>query len=1013
MSDRFFSLPGNESGKKTTGLILLAQSIFLGIFLGAFDVTAHSLFLEIFDEKIMARGYIVSGLSGIILTSLYNWLHTRMQLKNFVVINLLLVTSITLFLWFVLILSPSKWLIFVIFIMMGPLNILAMLGFWGTTRLFSTKSMKGLFALTDTGLIIGIIIVCYTIPLLLSFKFKTQNILLVSSTSVLIAAVLQVIIGMRSYQFAGSDEQLSEKPVRMRSLTAVFLENPYLRILIIFFTLSVVTAFFVQYSFMAVTRKQFPSAIDMAGFLGLFTGSMMIFTLLIKLYLFPYLIRNYGLRTSLIISPALLAILTTIILITGTIMGYGMRSTGGFIIFFVLLALSRFFSKSLKDSIESPSLNVMYKTTDTRIQNIVQSGMSGTVNEIAALLSGLILAGLGLIEIIKLIYFSWVLLIVIIVWLIVSLRLYSEFRKAITKEHGKDIKIRHEEETVPEQAIIKSRFSAERAFKLDYFRLITGDFSVLPAARNKLYYEKIVVHSAMLQDINLLPVLKKIAADKSLEEGIYKRSAEMVEMLEKLLLLNQDESRKIFNAKKILLRSRLPQTTEILKLLRDSSIESKRIAIYMIGKFSLSDMLPEVCECLSIEGLKTDAFTVLQSFGKDAEDELLRYYLVTSGNITNSILILRLLGKICTKESVGFLFSRLWSSSSLLKEIALYNLFKCEFKPSVEDKDHLNQLISEIIGLIVWNLYAKTSLQNHNDTFLLNVMQKEIKRWTEFLFNILSLTYGRESINKISENLDRETVEDISHALEMLNIIVDDSIKTKLISLLDVVPDKKKLKNLYQYFPAEIPEYNLLLDDIVNRDYNLLSLWTKACTLRNLPEFEGDNMAESVVALLFSPEEILQEESAKLVARSSMELYKTASLRIPDSIRDRLDRIVYGETDEMELLFEKVRFLSNCFNGIPEDNLLHLAGSMKFVKDIQTTLLSFPEDSIIWMLSADKQPDNVFIHYADRVNDPSEKFLNKDYAFFYVLPLNVLDEYLFQFPEKSTEIMEYIDNCEE
>ena len=50
----------------------------------------------------------------------------------------------------------------------------------------------------------------------------------------------------------------------------------------IFIALSVVTAFFVQYSFMAVTREQYPAEEDMARFLGIFTGSMMIFTLLIK-----------------------------------------------------------------------------------------------------------------------------------------------------------------------------------------------------------------------------------------------------------------------------------------------------------------------------------------------------------------------------------------------------------------------------------------------------------------------------------------------------------------------------------------------------------------------------------------------------------------------------------------------------------------------------------------------------------------------------------------------------------
>ena len=44
------------------------------------------------------------------------------------------------------------------------------------------------------------------------------------------------------------------------------MEDPYTRIMAIFIALSVVTAFFVQYSFMAVTREQYPAEEDMARF---------------------------------------------------------------------------------------------------------------------------------------------------------------------------------------------------------------------------------------------------------------------------------------------------------------------------------------------------------------------------------------------------------------------------------------------------------------------------------------------------------------------------------------------------------------------------------------------------------------------------------------------------------------------------------------------------------------------------------------------------------------------------
>ena len=165
MRDKLFALLGIESGEESMVSMLLTQSVFLGIFFGAFDITAHSLFLSVFDEKMMARGYVVSGIAGIILTSLYSWFQTRMQFRNFAIFNLTFVTALTLILWLALILSPSEWMIFIVFIMLGPLNILALLGFWGTTdRLFSQDQGKRIFRLTDAGLIIGIIIISFTIP---------------------------------------------------------------------------------------------------------------------------------------------------------------------------------------------------------------------------------------------------------------------------------------------------------------------------------------------------------------------------------------------------------------------------------------------------------------------------------------------------------------------------------------------------------------------------------------------------------------------------------------------------------------------------------------------------------------------------------------------------------------------------------------------------------------------------------------------------------------------------------
>ena len=182
----------------------------------------------------------------------------------------------------------------------------------------------------------------------------------------------------------------------------------------------------------------------------------------------------------------------------------------------------------------------------------------------------------------------------------VAFRLYTEFRKAIRKETEKTGRDGSENIILNVPDIFKNRFSAYIDFRTDYFSLITGDYSVLDNSRNKWYFEKIINYARLNQDINLLPVLKKAAINSGLDDAVRQHSIDVVGILEKHSTSLKSEDEKINSAKKILSGTRRPQTTMILRLLMDNSVESKRLAIYMIGKFKLSDLLSEVCECLNI-----------------------------------------------------------------------------------------------------------------------------------------------------------------------------------------------------------------------------------------------------------------------------------------------------------------------------------------------------------------------------------------------------------------------------
>jgi hypothetical protein len=1002
MKDRLFKLLGIETEEGSMVSMLLMQSVFLGIYYGAFDISAHSLFLSVFDEKAMARAYVLSGLAGIILTTVYTKLQQKIPFRSFAIGNLSFVTIVTFILWVTGVMFPGKIVTFSIFILMGPLNILAMLGFWGTTgRLFTLRQGKRLFGLVDAGLIAGIIISCYTIPLLMEFGFQPHNILLLSLGSGIAAAVIQTLTGRKFSFTQGEQQKGSDSGANFR----LFRENRYFSTMGLFVALSVATAFFVQYSFMAVTRAQYPLEADMARFLGLFTGSMMIFTLLVKLLAFSYIIRNYGLKTCLAITPVIVGGLTLIAILLGTLMGFATASSG-FLLFFLLLALSRLFSKSLKDSIESPSFKVVYQTVDEKIRFSVQSAVDGTVNEISALFTGLLLAGLGALSFVKLIHFSWVLAVLLGLWTILAIRLYRGYRNTIRlslESVGDKDKVKHDSsESVPYNVI-----TSGLQFRLNYYSFAQGEHKSLLHPESEHLSRKLISHSLAEDDFTMLSALKAISESSAVSETLRQNAVGAYEKIELSLSAKSPSAEKRLAVSKLFTAQRQPNTTEVLRLLRDSKIEQKRYAILLIGKFRISELLGEVCNCLHIKELRHTATSVIVIFGRESVEPLSRLFMNSSGNTELGLIVIRLLAKCGGKDAFEFLFGRLWSTSRAIKELAVGELLKLGYRASGSDTDKLHQVISDVMGLITWNIAATITLQRANDNELLELVKRDSERWFSLLFTMLSLAYDPISIQKIRTNIENGTVGSMNYALEMIDMVIDDSVKGKLVYLIDTVPDEEKIKNLLQFYPKEIQSYNELIEDIINRDYNLTGLLLKAYAVRRADLNSSPAVKESVTALLFSPEEILVQEGILAFSRNRVEIPGDLISRLPAESVKLAEAISGGTFFTQASEWSKAELVAEMFPELSDDGLVSLATAI-YATDSPGKFSPVPGKEYISWCSSDGKTFRQVRLISARLGEVLSYECRQGSAW-YFLSLDHAENLYLHSPESALSIMENLE----
>ena len=164
--------------------------------------------------------------------------------------------------------------------------------------------------------------------------------------------------------------------------------------------------------------------------------------------------------------------------------------------------------------------------------------------------------------------------------------------------------VRKTEETpgLIEWGNLKNKFSGKTLFRSRLYYLETGDLTSLDIITNKWFFEEICNYSKGKMDINLLPALKKISGSGKFDESLRQYSSEIIEIIEEKFLKrknlpettsDKDEYEKDENARRILSETRYPQTTEVLRLLRDKSLELKRLALFIIGKFSIAGMIQE------------------------------------------------------------------------------------------------------------------------------------------------------------------------------------------------------------------------------------------------------------------------------------------------------------------------------------------------------------------------------------------------------------------------------------
>lgn len=919
----------DEAGKV---FILIFQSVFIGIFYGAFEIGASAIFLDAFSSDMIPQALLISGIAGILFTSVYSRFHSRIKFSNLALINLLFITIITALMRFGFFLSELKWVAFIVFVVMGPLYIISLLGFWGTvSRMFDLRQGKRLFGLIDTGQVIGIIISGFTIPVLITFNFETVNTLYICIISILIALFIQFIITRLFKTDISTFEEQKEKQTFGEKVGVLF-KNRYIFMMVLFVAISMVAAFFIYNSFLSVSKAKYADSGELAKFLGFFTGTVMIFSLLIKFFVYSNLMKTYGLRTALMLSPIVLLLFTALAAILGSF-GYT-PDAASFFFFFLLLVLSRLFSWSLKMSIEGPAFKLLYQSLDANIRYDVQAKMDGMVNEFSALLAGLILTGLGALEFFKILHFSYSLIFVLIAWIFITSRLYAHYKKSLESslESSKEKDISHIKNMLDYKFLLQNKLThidtPENLTLLKFSQIVDPLFHDAVAlnhisAKSLDSREYIISYFENNIPLNQLDFFKnaieiepdtelKNKLKKIIEQGQHIVSTKNnIESIKELARSKHYYDR-ILACKLIGLNNLEDFHNIFAKLVRDPDLRVRKEAIKIIN-IDEDVFIAYLVDSLAYTEMAPIAFSKLISLGEKVIPALEHSFYKTDIDPNHQVQIVRIMGHIGGENAISHLLNKLTHTNREVISQAILSLRICNFTADEKHKQRLIQVLDNIISIIAWNLAAKASLNNIEKAEKLQAaFNEEQVRNYNLLFESLSVAYDQESVLHVLENINIGSSESIGFAIELLDLFVDDEIKPKLFPLIEDISEIDKVRQLEDHYPIKIMPELELIKAILNKNPNEINRYTKHCALGllfNKTDIQVDN---TLIAQIFNPDHLLAETSAIICYSNKPEVYRNVSKRLEIKQKIANENAINSYNEKIEhLRRSRVDFIKN------------------------------------------------------------------------------------------------------
>ncbi len=972
-------------------LQLFFHSFFVGLFIAFYFVPANAVFIQLYGTEYLPIAYIVSGIAGYCITSIYSFFQRRVSSKTLFLSALLFMLLISLSSAVARYYVSEKWISFFVFIWAWPFISLSNIESGGLAlKLLDLRQVKRLFGLMNMGGILASILGYLTIPFLLPFLKHSYNLLYVGNLGIVAAVYLLIIVYKHYPDKALHTKQVRQKIEQQTSFRQL-MKQRYFVLIFASATLSMIVIYISDFGFLASVKAQrnlFENQVAVSQFLALVYGGLKIGEFLLS-YFSSRLLSRFGLKVGLTILP----VITCALILFATITGFTLGAVT--ISFLVLMTLNKSFERILRRGLDDPSFNILYQIIPVNEQLAVQTKV-GVVMQLAIGIAGIMLLAVNTVLHNEFGYnlqsFPLFFLPLLIIWVIISQNLYFSYKDKI-REILTDFSQKKKNDIYGNQYGTDILTKKLQSIDSEVVRMCVTILSesnprvLEPFAKRLFELHDTTVTKAILKNIDptwhsdFLDIVSEIYQDEFTDNKIIKELAKnafnsldfsdnYTVMQSELKLLNESVLLKDkITLVKYLVRNKISIESEIINnLLFYPNHNIQRAAIYLIYRKNLSNLFPQLVELFVQPEYYHVIGNVFIKVGLPILDELDKFF---SQNVSPSLLIkvTEIFAKIKSPKSIALLLSHLDFPNYDVELAVIRALTYAQYQVNIKEVWIIRKKIENIVDRILWIYVTISDIEQEKNVLKLNqALDLERERNLDILFQLLSFIYQPAIIELIKKNIIGENT---ILALEIIDNFINQEIKQLIIPIFDKITIHQRIKRLSSVSHQGKMNLTDRLKNIIIKNYMTVDIWTKSKAIEVLGRHQKRSMSDGVTVYKSEKYEeipIWTEESAtellNMIRRSDMPdeiflclhhpdelVYSTAAMVIHDENPARcfdylnrfasnrqklLETLSSKRLEDKNLLIERIKSLKRypLFFNIPEYVLVKL-GKLVRIKEMK------------------------------------------------------------------------------